>query len=75
MDSTPSIYISDIIDLVVKETKLDSSEVESEMFSLYLYPAGENTYFDSTDKQTNWLKIAIAKVLQADNLNYVMFYE
>jgi len=75
MDTTESIYISDMIDEVVKHTDKDYETIEREFFNLYLYPAGENTSFDSSDNHKTWLPIAIAEILKKQNLEQVMFYE
>ena len=75
MLSTPSIYISDIIRSVEKESGRTYEEVENAFFKQYLYPAGEVTYFDASDKPQNWLEESLVNVLSAQGLSYVQFHE
>lgn len=75
MIATPSIYISDIIEEVAKETEKTYEDVERALFEQHLYPAGEPTYFDASDNPSNWLEEGLCAALKKENLTYVQFHE
>ncbi len=75
MDTQPSVYVGDLINDVMNHTSKTYDEIENEMFKLYIYPAGENTYIDANDNHTNWLKIAISEVMNKQNISYLQITE